>query len=283
MITILYFIKFLPCSTFSRRFKTIYYNLLQPSPYLHTMQDVGVMLNMLGLEKHAAALRKGGFTTSGDVVDDLEGACALMSGGRKDKDTLRGYMSMRAGQPREEVELAERRAAAFSMVRGALDDLNRLQQRKAQLSSSVGKGKSSTLPGQRMPKDAEDLLDKLDDAKERLKAAQQELATLAEMGSAASSKRRPSTASSAATSRRRPSSASAGSTSPRVANEGRADRMPKMGATSFSSSHPQTPPPIKKGPIPEWGDAPYLDSFRANRPQCSELGPNYWLKPTIYS
>ena len=211
------------------------------------------------------SLRKGGFNTVEDVVEDVHGAASLIPS-KKDRDVLQGYLSVRAGKSKEEVELSERRAAAFKLVRDSLDDLNKLQTQRSQLGASSTKKTSST--GAAPTKEASDLLDRLDDAKERLQAAQQELATLAELGNA---RRRPSTASSATSSAaRKATTSNAGSTSPRVANEAAAQsQTPAAASRCYSRSTPRATPPLRKGPIPEWGDEPYMDSFRSSKPSTT--------------
>lgn len=195
------------------------------------------------------------------------------------RDVLEGYLAVRArrretGEGADAAQ-AERRFQTFQTVKGALDELRTLQQQKALLDASLHAGTTTATAAKKIPNaaaaaaktqgmTAEDLRDKIehvvdriDDCKERLEAAQKQLnfetsfgkAAAAAKAQAAQSMRRPGSASST---QRRPGSARPPKHA--AAMPPPSPRAPGEGASATTSMPPR--PPTTETPRPDTaGDA----------------------------
>lgn len=124
--------------------------------------DVCTLLQMLGLQRWASVL------SDMSTVDDLQSSDLWVSriGKQKDRDILKGYLSVRKNFKAEAIT-AEQRMHAFSVARSALDELSLLQEKKRALAKSHNNESDQRA--------IELLVDQIDEARLKILAAQKEV------------------------------------------------------------------------------------------------------------
>lgn len=135
------------------------------------------MLDILSMPQYTSAFTSKGLTTIDSLIPAVEDPHCPAAFWLKlvpkaqDRNIILGYLSIRRKQDPMEAAKSEQRMAAFRTVKGALMELQNLQLKKAELErgSTVLNRKESTR------QEIENILDKIDDTKQKLESAQRSI------------------------------------------------------------------------------------------------------------